>query len=134
MSNEIRNYTYPDDVLRDRNILITGASDGIGKALALECARLGARVVLHGRSIPKLERVYDQIEALDGALRPSIAALDLVSANAESYTSLASSLEDEFGHLDGLVHNASILGDRFSVEQYDAVTWQRVMHVNSTLR
>jgi len=127
-----RTYTYADDVLRDRIILVTGASDGIGRALALEAARLGAQVVLHGRNIAKLEKVYDQIEAIDGAARPSIAVLDLASANAESYTTLASSLEDEFGRLDGLVHNASILGERFAIEQYDAVLWQRVMHVNVT--
>lgn len=127
-----RSYTYADDLLRGRIILITGASDGIGKALALEVARLGAQVILHGRSVPKLEKVYDQVEAIDGAPRPSIAVLDLAAANAESYTTLASSIEDEFGQLDGLVHNASILGDRFSIEQYDAVMWQKVMHVNVT--
>jgi NAD(P)-dependent dehydrogenase (short-subunit alcohol dehydrogenase family) len=118
--------------LRDRIILITGASDGIGKALALEVARLGATVILHGRNAAKLEKVYDAIEAIDGAQKPSIAVLDLASANAESYTTLAKSIEDEYGRLDGLVHNASILGDRFSIEQYDAVQWQRVMHVNVT--
>ena len=112
--------------------MITGASDGIGKALALEAARLGAQVILHGRNTAKLEKVYDEIEAIDGALRPSIAVLDLASANAESYTTLAQSLEDEFGHLDGLVNNASILGERYAIEQYDAVLWQRVMHVNVT--
>ncbi len=132
MSIDPRTYEYRDDILDDRIILITGASDGIGRALALECARLGAQVILHGRSVPKLEKVYDQIEAIDGAARPSIAVLDLAAANSESYTSLAKSMEDEFGRLDGLVHNASILGDRFSIEQYDAVTWQRVMHVNVT--
>ena len=78
------------------------------------------------------KRFYDEIEAIDGTARPSIAVLDLASANSESYTTLAQSMEDEFGRLDGLVHNASILGDRFSIEQYDAVTWQRVMHVNVT--
>jgi NAD(P)-dependent dehydrogenase (short-subunit alcohol dehydrogenase family) len=87
---------------------------------------------LHGRNATKLEAVYDEIDAIDGAARPSIAVLDLVSANAEGYTSLATSIEDEFGRLDGLVHNASIIGDRFSIEQYDAVVWQRVMHVNVT--
>lgn len=132
MTTDPRTYTYSDDVLRDRIILITGASDGIGKALALEAARLGAQVILHGRNTAKLEKVYDEIEAIDGAPRPSIAVLDLASANAESYTTLAQSLEDEFGRLDGLVNNASILGERFAIEQYDAVLWQRVMHVNVT--
>jgi NAD(P)-dependent dehydrogenase (short-subunit alcohol dehydrogenase family) len=132
LSIEPRNYTYADDVLRDRIILITGASDGIGKALALESARLGAQVILHGRNAKKLETVYDEIEAIDDAKRPSIAVLDLASGNAESYTTLAKSIEDEFGRLDGLVHNASILGERYSIEQYDAVIWQRVMHVNVT--
>lgn len=132
MTTDPRTYTYSDDVLRDRIILITGASDGIGKALALEAARLGAQVILHGRNTAKLEKVYDEIEAIDGAPRPSIAVLDLASANAESYTTLAQSLEDEFGRLDGLVNNASLLGERYSIEQYDAVLWQRVMHVNVT--
>jgi len=127
-----RTYTYPDDILRDRIILITGSSDGIGKALALHAASLGAQVILHGRSVPKLEKVYDAIEDMEGAPRPSIAVMDLESANAESYTTLAQSLETEFGRLDGLVLNASILGERYSVEQYDAVLWQKVMHVNVT--
>ena len=72
------------------------------------------------------------IEDIDGAPRPSIAVMDLESANAESYTTLAQSIESEFGRLDGLVLNASILGERFSIEQYDAVLWQKVMHVNVT--
>lgn len=118
--------------LRDRIILITGASDGIGKALAIRVAELGAQVILHGRNVQKLESVYDAIEAIDGAPRPSIAVLDLATAGSESYRSLADSLETEFGRLDGLVHNASILGDRFSIEQYDAAQWQQVMHVNVT--
>ncbi|NIV18103.1 MAG: YciK family oxidoreductase [Woeseiaceae bacterium] len=118
--------------LRDRIILITGASDGIGRALALKAAELGAQVILHGRNVQKLERVYDEIEAIEGAPRPSIAVLDLATADSEAYRSLAASLEEEFGRLDGLVHNASMLGNRFSIEQYDAAQWQLVMHVNVT--
>ncbi len=132
MSFDPRSYTCPDGILRDRIILITGSSDGIGKALALRAAKLGAQVILHGRSVSKLEKVYDRIEDIESAPRPSIAVMDLESANAESYTTLAQSIDSEFGRLDGLVHNASILGERFSIEQYDAVTWQKVMHVNVT--
>ena len=127
-----RNYTYPADLLDGRIILVTGASDGIGRALAIHAAGLGARVILHGRNIAKLESVYDEIEALDGAPRPAIAVLDFATAGSEAYTSLADSLADEFGRLDGLVNNASILGERYSIEQYDAAMWQQVMHVNVT--
>ena len=130
--NDHQAYTYPQDLLRDRIILITGASDGIGRALALHCAELGAQVILHGRNVKKLEAVYDAIEALPHAPRPSIAVVDLASADTPAYESLAENLEQEFGRLDGLVHNAGILGQRFSIEQYDAVQWQRVMHVNVT--
>jgi len=132
LSIDPRSYEYANDILRDRIILITGSSDGIGKALALHAASLGAQVILHGRSVTKLEKLYDEIEAMGDAPRPSIAVMDLESANAESYTTLAQSIESEFGRLDGLVLNASILGERYSIEQYDAVLWQKVMHVNVT--
>lgn len=127
-----KTYSYPDHLLRDRVILITGASDGIGRALALEAARCGARVILHGRNAGKLEKVYDAIEAQENSLRPSIAVMDLATATSESYTSLADSLATEFGRLDGLVHNAGMLGSRTAIEQYDVVEWQRVLHVNLT--
>ncbi len=127
-----QNYEYPDDLLSGRVILITGASDGIGRALALEAARVGAQVILHGRNAGKLEKVYDEIEALDGSLRPSIAVMDLATADGNAYLSLAESLESEFGRLDGLVNNAGILGPRQPIEQYEAAEWQKVMHVNLT--
>ncbi len=127
-----RNYTYADDVLRDRIILVTGASDGIGRALAVHAAGLGAQLILHGRNVRKLEKVYDEIESLKSAPRPSIAVMDLASADANSYKTLVESLSEEFGRLDGLVHNAGILGERYSIEQYDAALWQEVMHVNVT--
>ncbi len=132
MAIEPRDYDYPKDILRNRIILITGASDGIGRALALDAARLGGQVILHGRNVAKLEKVYDEIEALGGAPRPSIAVMDLATADSGAYQSLADSLAAEFGRLDGLVLNASILGDRFSIEQYDPARWQQVMHVNVT--
>ncbi len=132
MDIDPKTYTYPQDLLRDRIILITGASDGIGRALAIQAGELGAKVILHGRNIKKLENVHDHIEGLENAPQPSIAVMDLATATSESYRSLADGIEEEFGRLDGLVHNAGILGDRFSIEQYDAVKWQQVMHVNVT--
>lgn len=129
---DYRHYSYPGNLLEGRIILITGASDGIGRALAVHAAGHGARVILHGRNASKLEKVYDEIEALQGAPRPSIAVMDLGAAGSEAYTSLADSLADEFGRLDGLVNNAGILGERYSIEQYDAAMWQQVMHVNVT--
>ncbi len=132
MTIDPRRYDYADDVLAGRIILITGATDGIGRALALHASALGAQVILHGRNVKKLEQVYDEVEAIEGAPRPSIAVIDLASANSESYIALAGSVEQEFGRLDGLVLNAGILGERYSIEQYDAVLWQRVMHVNVT--
>jgi len=132
LNTDHRDYTYPQDVLRDRIILITGSSDGIGRALALHAAELGAKVILHGRNVPKLEKVYDEIEAIEGAVSPSIAVIDFATADSTAYRNLARDLEDDVGRLDGLVHNASILGDRFSIEQYDAAMWQKVMHVNVT--
>ncbi len=127
-----KSYTAAADSLRERIILITGASDGIGRALALKSAELGAQVILHGRNVSKLEAVYDEIEAIDGAPRPSIAVIDLLTAESAAYETLASSIAEEFGRLDGLVHNAGILGERYAIEQYDAVMWQQVMHVNVT--
>ena len=132
MHTEPREYTYSPGLLSDRIILITGASDGIGRALAIRAAELGGQIILHGRNVQKLEKVYDEIDSIKSAPRPSIAVVDLASANSNAYESLASNLEQEYGRLDGLVHNAGIIGGRFSIEQYDAVQWQQVMHVNVT--
>jgi len=132
LSTDYQSYTAAPNLLADRIILITGASDGIGRALALRAAELGGQIILHGRDVKKLEKVYDEIEALESTPRPSIAVLDLASANSNAYESLADNLAEEYGRLDGLVHNASIIGDRFSIAQYDAVQWQRVLHVNLT--
>lgn len=132
MTVDPKTYVPSPRMLEDRVVMITGASDGIGKALAVRCAELGAQVILHGRSTKKLEAVYDQIAAIEGSARPSIAVLDLSLADGDAYTALVSSIETEFGRLDGLVHNASILGKRLSIEQYEPAEWQQVMHVNLT--
>jgi len=126
-----KQFTPDANLLAERVILITGASSGLGRALAIECARAGASVILSGRNGAKLERVYDEIETL-GAPQPAIAMLDLATATAVDYDSLASVVGSEFGKLDGLVHAAALLGDRTPLEQYDIPTWCKVLHVNLT--
>jgi NAD(P)-dependent dehydrogenase (short-subunit alcohol dehydrogenase family) len=118
-------------LLAGRVILITGAGGGLGRALALECARAGASVILSGRNAAKLDRVYDEIEK-SGGPQPAIATLDLAAATAADYDNLAKIIDGEFGKLDGLVHCAALLGDRTPLEQYDVPTWCKVLHVNLT--
>lgn len=124
-----KTYQPASDALKGRVILITGASDGIGKAVALAAAAHGAQVVLHGRNVRKLEAVYDTIVAA-GQPRPSILPLDFEKAGPEDYERLVTALEQEFGRLDGLLHNASMLGERAPIEHYDVSKWMRTLHVN----
>ena len=126
-----KHFTPDAGLLHGRVIMITGASGGLGRALCLECARAGASVILSGRNGAKLDRLYDEIEALD-APQPAIAKLDLATATAVEYDHLAKTIADEFGRLDGLVHAAALLGDRTPLEHYDVPTWCRVLHVNLT--
>ncbi len=131
MSSMPENYSPAADLLKGRVILITGAGDGIGAALAKASAALGARVILLGRTVSKLENVYDAILAAGGN-RPSIVHFDLETADGAAYEQLAASIEAEFGELHGLVHNAGLLGEITPFEHYDFTLWQRVMHVNLT--
>jgi NAD(P)-dependent dehydrogenase (short-subunit alcohol dehydrogenase family) len=126
-----KQFTPDTGLLAGRVILITGASSGLGRALAVECARAGATVILSGRNGAKLERVYDEIETM-GAPQPAIAMLDLAAATAVDYDNLAKTIDAEFGKLDGVVHAAALLGDRTPLEQYDVPTWCKVLHVNLT--
>lgn len=129
---EPRNYSPAPDALRDRVILITGASDGIGKAVALAAAAHGARVILHGRNVKRLEGVYDTIMG-GGHARPSILPLDLEKAGQPEYDALVEAIDKEFGRLDGLLHNAGMLGERAPIEHYDVAKWMRTLHVNTTV-
>jgi len=125
-------FTPSPDLLTGRVVLITGAGSGFGRALAIACAESGATVILSGRNRAKLDRIYDEISALEGAPQPAIAQLDLSTATAVDYDQLAATIEAEFGRLDGLVHAAALLGERTPLEQYDVPTWCRVLHVNLT--
>ena len=122
-------YQPRPDLLKDRIILITGAGDGIGRAAAISYALHGATVVLHGRALNKLEVIYDEIESL-GAPQPAILPLQLSSASPRDYELLVDTLEKQFGRLDGILHNAGILGERTELAHYPVDVWDDVMAVN----
>lgn len=130
-SLDLQQHVSRPDELAGRVIAITGASSGIGRAVALACARHGANVILIGRSARKLEAVHTEIETAGGP-EPIIAVLDLEKALARDYDQLADAVMERYGRLDGLLHNAGLLGTLTPIEQYDVPTWCRVMHVNVT--
>ena len=133
---ETRAYLPPAELLRGRVIAITGAGDGIGRALALAAARHGAQLVLIGRTVRRLEALHAEIAALKNAgsdaPESTIAPLDLEKALASDYHQLAAAVLQRFGRLDGLVHNAALLGTVAPIEHADMLNWCRVLHVNLT--
>ncbi|MDW6001315.1 YciK family oxidoreductase [Vibrio mangrovi] len=123
------NYSVSSNTLKDRVILVTGAGDGIGKQAAISYAQYGATVILLGRTVRKLEQTYDEIVSLD-APKPAIIPLDLHGATQQDYRDMAQTIRDQFGHLDGVLHNASLLGTLCPFEQIELSTYDDVMQVN----
>lgn len=115
--------------LDEKVILITGAGDGIGKAVALACAERGATVILLGRTVHKLEQVYDDIKN-NGWPEPAIYPMNLEGATPADYDNLNINIDKEFGRLDGLHNNAGWLGASTPIEIYDTELWYKVMQVN----
>ena len=127
-----RQHTPAPNELRGRVIMVTGAGSGIGRAVALALAGAGAEVILLGRTVRKLEAVHAEIAALENAPEASIVPLDLERALAADYEAVAAAVEKRYGRLDGLLHNAALLGALTPIEQYDVPMFMRVMHVNVT--
>ena len=117
--------------LSGKTILVTGASRGIGRAVALACAQRGAEVLLLGRDEPALENVYDEITAAK-LKTPGLIPLDLNSGDPALYETLAGELTAAGVELNGLVHNASVLGERRALAQTSPQSWQEVLQVNMT--
>lgn len=122
-------YEPAPDLLRGRAILVTGAGDGIGRAVCQLLAAHGASVVLLGRTVNKLESVYDAIEQAGGP-QPAIFPLDLLRATPDDTQRLAAGIHEAFGRLDGVLHNASVLGVMSSLAHYEPQAWLEVMQVN----
>jgi NAD(P)-dependent dehydrogenase (short-subunit alcohol dehydrogenase family) len=122
-------YAITPQILANKTILVTGAGASIGRQAALTYAELGATVILLGRTVAKLEAVYDEILA-KGYPEPAIVPLDLKGATKQNYIDLAATIDNQFGQLDGALLNASILGELTPFSQVNQQIWQDVMQVN----
>ncbi|MCK5896494.1 MAG: SDR family NAD(P)-dependent oxidoreductase [Cocleimonas sp.] len=122
-------YVPEDGFLNDRVILVTGAADGIGRAISLAYARYGATIVLLGKTIKPLEKIYDEIIAIGGA-EPAIYPLNMEGANIHDYQEMATTIERELGRLDGLVLNAAWLPAFIPFKEYEIELYSKTMTVN----
>ena len=129
--DDISDYQPKAQLLANRVILITGAGDGIGRTVAEYCGRHKATVILLGRTEKKLEQVYDRLLELESP-KPAIFTIDLERATSGDCHALADTIRNEYGRLDGLLHNAGILGDSSPIEHYDADVWEKVIRINVT--
>ncbi|PSU33275.1 YciK family oxidoreductase [Photobacterium lutimaris] len=122
-------YQIAENSLKDRVILVTGAGDGIGRQAAISYAAHGATVILLGRTVAKLEAVYDEIES-QGYPQPAIIPMDMMGATKQNYLDMVETIEGQFGRLDGVLHNASLLGVLSPFDQLGEDTFDDVMQVN----
>ncbi len=123
------NFIPTSNSLQNKIILVTGAGDGIGRVAAKTFAAHGATVILVGRTLQKLEIVYDEIEAA-GHPQAAIYPIDFQVANEKTFIDMCDAISAEFDHLDGILHNAADLGQRTPVANYSPDVWLRLMQVN----
>ena len=123
------NFSPSSNCLEHKIILVTGAGDGIGRVAAKTFAAHGATVILVGRTLQKLETVYDEIEAA-GHPQAAIYPIDFQVANEQSFIDMCNAINEEFDHLDGILHNAADLGQRTPIANYAPDVWMRLMQVN----
>src|SRR5688572_5480086 len=129
-NDDWRNYRPAPADFDGRVIMVTGTTSGIGRAVARELVVNGATVILHGRNDKALEALYQELKPLGP--EPSVAQIDLERAQGPQYQQLLTEIESRYGRLDGLLHNAGILGDKSPIEHYDIGLWQRVLLVDLT--
>lgn len=124
-----QSYTPEHDCLKDKIILVTGAADGIGKAVSMAAAKHGATVIMLDKKTRHLEKVYDSILAQKFA-EPVMLPFDLLESSPQAFDIILDGIMNDFGRLDGLLHNAAELGSPSPMDQYDVEYWQKVMLTN----
>ncbi|TWI00219.1 short-subunit dehydrogenase [Luteimonas cucumeris] len=116
--------------LAGRVVLVAGAHGGLGAEASKACARAGATVVLLGRKLPRLNRIYDAV-AKEGP-EPLLYPLDMEGASPDDYVELVGRIESELGHLDGLLHCAAEFRGLTPLEHADPAAIARALHINVT--
>ncbi len=124
-----QDYKAAKDSFTGKVIMVTGAADGIGKAITIALAAHGATVLMLDRKSRHLEKLFDEIVERSFQ-EPIILPVDLLEVTPESATELAQAIADDIGQLDGLLHNAAELGSPSPLDQYDMTYWNEVMHTN----
>ena len=123
------NYKVMEGELEGKVILVTGANRGFGLAITMDLSKAGATVIMLGRDLGSLEYAYDAVVDA-GYKEPILYPLDLEGATPENYQELQDNILDKFKKLDGLIHNAAILGTQMPIDQYDIKLWYSTLQIN----
>ena len=124
-----KNYKVKQNELNSKVILVTGANKGFGLAISMDLAKAGATVIMLGRDLSSLEYAYDAVVEA-GYKEPILYPLDLEGASPENYQELQDNIIEKFNRLDGLIHNAAILGTQMPIDQYDIKLWYSTLQIN----
>ncbi|ASJ75232.1 SDR family NAD(P)-dependent oxidoreductase [Granulosicoccus antarcticus] len=131
VTDEQKQFSLPADSLAGRVIMISGATGGMGTCLSRACASAGATVVVAGRKIKKLEKLYDVLDDI-GPAQPAMIPLEQDKAGPAEYIEITDMLEKEFGKIDALIHASADLGSPTPQMGIEHSEWVRVMNVNLT--
>ena len=122
---------YKRNFLKNKNILVTGASRGIGRTLSINLSKYGANIIMLGKNEELLDQTYDVIKDLYDT-NPLIIACDLNNLDENKAEEIASVIFEEYKHLDALINNAGILSKMSLIESFDLKTWEKVLKINLT--
>ena len=127
----MKDMNFDLDLLKNKNILITGASNGIGKSLSENLSKYGANVIMLSRNENALDAIYDSLKK-KYKTDPCILKCDLENLDDKKSQEIANIISKNYQNLDSIIHNAAILEKMSDIESFDLQTWDKVMRVNLT--